>query len=87
MARALERSCKAFAKLSQSFRKALKGRDDPETAAEMILRADDSIRVPSVPVRLLRELASSLSMQDIAEPEGLPQGQPEGLPEGQTEGF
>ena len=48
-----------------------------------LARADDSIRVPSVPVRLLRELASSLSMQDIAEPEGLP----EGLPEGQAEGL
>lgn len=32
------------------------GADDPETAAEKILRPDDVVRVPEVPGRLLREL-------------------------------
>ena len=85
MARATERSCEA----PRSGRSRKCGGDDFEAEGRhwmtlaCLARADDSIRVPSVPVRLLRELASSLSMQDIAEPEGLP----EGLPEGQAEGL
>ena len=36
------------------------GGDDPETAAERIMRADDVVRVPEVPGRLLRELMSAM---------------------------